>query len=154
MPKNEIIPPKPAPAIRTRENRGKRDTAGRPQPVTFHGRSFLSVIEQEHPEGFDEIYASHTFHEITMYYPMRVVLSGRFKYIFNIAHQLPYPFASDLYASPRRLRGWDERPTRGEYLEEARVWSHEVDFWGGDLDSLRARLDHIDAMGADVVYLE
>lgn len=59
----------------------------------------------------------------------------------------------DLYASPRRLRGWDERPTRGEYLEEARVWSHEVDFWGGDLDSLRARLDHIDAMGADVVYL-
>ena len=94
------VTPKPAAPIKTRENRGKRDTAGRPQPVTFHGRSFLSVIEQEHPEGFDEIYASHTFHEITMYYPMRVVLSGRYKYIFNIAHQLPYPFASDLYASP------------------------------------------------------
>ena len=35
-----------------------------------------------------------------MYYPMRVILSGNFKYIFNIAHELPYPFASDLYRSP------------------------------------------------------
>lgn len=59
----------------------------------------------------------------------------------------------DLYSSPRRLREWSERPTRGRYLEEARVWSHEVDFWGGDIESLRSRLDHIDRMGADVVYL-
>ena len=35
-----------------------------------------------------------------MYYPMRVIISGKYKYTFNIAHQLPYPFASDLYASP------------------------------------------------------
>jgi len=35
-----------------------------------------------------------------MYYPMRVIVSGRHKYILNLAHQLPYPFASDLYASP------------------------------------------------------
>ena len=35
-----------------------------------------------------------------MYYPMRSVICGRYKLIFNIAHDLPYPFASDLYASP------------------------------------------------------
>ncbi len=35
-----------------------------------------------------------------MYYPMRVVIEGNYKLIFNIAHRLPYPFASDLYASP------------------------------------------------------
>jgi len=70
-----------------------------PKGYTFHGRSFASVLEQEHPRGWDEVYASHTFHEITMYYPMRVVRERRFKLIWNIAHGLEYPFASDLHAS-------------------------------------------------------
>lgn len=97
------VKPKPGPPIRTTDNVGKRITEvrrGKPRPYKFHGRSFLGAIEQEHPKGFDEIYASHTFHEITMYYPMRVIISGKYKYTFNIAHQLPYPFASDLYRSP------------------------------------------------------
>jgi N-sulfoglucosamine sulfohydrolase len=34
-----------------------------------------------------------------MYYPMRVVRSGRYKLIWNIAHPLPFPFASDLWNS-------------------------------------------------------
>jgi N-sulfoglucosamine sulfohydrolase len=66
---------------------------------SLHGRSFLSVLETPHPEGWDEIYASHTFHEITMYYPMRVARERKYKLIWNIAHGLEYPFASDLYAS-------------------------------------------------------
>ncbi|MCG6154668.1 sulfatase family protein [Rubinisphaera margarita] len=66
----------------------------------FHGRSFLPILEQEHPEGWDSTFLSHTFHEITMYYPMRVAIDGDYKLIFNIAHQLPYPNASDLFASP------------------------------------------------------
>ena len=57
-------------------------------------------MTQPHPEGWDTLHASHTFHEVTMYYPMRVLIEGDFKLIFNIAHQLPYPFASDLQASP------------------------------------------------------
>jgi N-sulfoglucosamine sulfohydrolase len=70
-----------------------------PEDGAFHGRSFLPVLEQEKPRGWDEIYASHTFHEVTMYYPMRVVRSGRYKLIWNIAHPLPFPFASDLWNS-------------------------------------------------------
>ncbi len=58
-----------------------------------------------------------------------------------------------LYAAPKRLRTWDELPRQGHFLEEARLWSHEVDFWGGDLQSLRSRLDHIVQLGADVLYL-
>ena len=69
-------------------------------PNAFHGRSFLEVIGKEKVEGWDEVYASHTFHEITMYYPMRVVRTRRYKLIWNIAHGLPYPFASDLWAAP------------------------------------------------------
>jgi len=64
---------------------------------SFQGRSFKSVLEQEHPQGWDVTYASHTFHEITMYYPMRAVRRRRYKLIWNIAHGLDYPFASDLW---------------------------------------------------------
>lgn len=65
----------------------------------FHGKSFNPIIKESNPEGWDEIYASHTFHEITMYYPMRVVRSKNYKLIWNIAWRLEYPFASDLWAS-------------------------------------------------------
>jgi len=34
-----------------------------------------------------------------MYYPMRVVRQRKYKLIWNIAHGLDYPFASDLWAS-------------------------------------------------------
>lgn len=94
------VTPKPAPPIIPTANGDKPRRRGRLQPYTFHGKSFLKAIDEENPDGFDEVYASHTFHEITMYYPMRTLISGRYKYILNLAHQLPYPFASDLYASP------------------------------------------------------
>jgi N-sulfoglucosamine sulfohydrolase len=68
-----------------------------PKNPTFHGRSFLPILEEANPKGWDEIYASHQFHEVTMYYPMRTVRSGKYKLIWNIAHPLPFPFASDLW---------------------------------------------------------
>jgi N-sulfoglucosamine sulfohydrolase len=34
-----------------------------------------------------------------MYYPMRGIRTRRYKYIRNLAHELPYPHASDLWAS-------------------------------------------------------
>jgi N-sulfoglucosamine sulfohydrolase len=71
-----------------------------PAGVKFHGRSFLPVLEEANPKGWDEVFASHTFHEITMYYPMRVVRQRKYKLIWNIAHGLPYPFASDLWRAP------------------------------------------------------
>jgi len=64
-----------------------------------HGRSFKSVIDGEDSGSWDKVYASHTFHEVTMYYPMRVVRTRRYKLIWNIAHGLTYPSASDLWRS-------------------------------------------------------
>ncbi|HET6422761.1 MAG TPA: sulfatase [Planctomycetaceae bacterium] len=89
-----------SPPVRPAENTGKPATAGKPQPYRFHGRSFAGIFGETNPAGWDELFASHTFHEVQMYYPMRVVREGKYKYIFNIAHGLEYPFASDLYASP------------------------------------------------------
>ena len=67
--------------------------------VPFHGRSFKHILGEEDPQGWDEMYASHTFHEITMYYPMRVCRSENYKLIWNLAWRLEYPFASDLWAA-------------------------------------------------------
>jgi N-sulfoglucosamine sulfohydrolase len=63
------------------------------------GRSLLPVLETSKSDGWNEVYASHQFHEITMYYPMRAVRTRTHKYILNLAHGLEYPFASDLWAS-------------------------------------------------------
>lgn len=86
------------------------DYCGVKAPNPLHGRSFLPVLEKEKTTGWDEAYASHTFHEITMYYPTRVIRSRQYKYLLNLAHQLPYPFASDLYESPT----WQGTLKRGD----------------------------------------
>ncbi|KPF49777.1 hypothetical protein IP87_04500 [beta proteobacterium AAP121] len=58
-----------------------------------------------------------------------------------------------LYPAPKTLRTWDERPEPGRYLESHKLWSHEIDFWGGDLASTSANLQHVQDLGADVLYL-
>jgi N-sulfoglucosamine sulfohydrolase len=65
----------------------------------LHGRSFLPVLGTENPSGWDEVYFSHTFHEITMYYPMRGMRTRQYKYIRNIFSELEYPHATDLWGS-------------------------------------------------------
>ena len=70
-----------------------------PRRDDFHGRTFLPVLRDPEAGGYDEIFVSHLFHEITMYYPMRVVQNREFKLIWNIASGLSYPHASDLWES-------------------------------------------------------
>lgn len=72
-------------------------TGAKPPAYPLQGRSFLPTVEGGEGAGFDEVYGSHQFHEITMYYPMRMVRTRRYKYILNLAHQLPYPFAEDIF---------------------------------------------------------
>ncbi len=70
-----------------------------PQTHGLHGKSFLEVLKGADDTNFHTIYASHTFHEIQMYYPMRVVRDKKYKLIWNIANGLPFPFSTDLWAS-------------------------------------------------------
>ncbi|SDE17742.1 glycoside hydrolase family 13 protein [Kordiimonas lacus] len=58
-----------------------------------------------------------------------------------------------LYQPPRRLHAWNEVPKPGHPVEGADNWSHELAFWGGDLESLTGRLDYIQGLGVDVLYL-
>ncbi len=70
-----------------------------PTGYALQGKSFLTTLEDPTPKGFDEIYMSHQFHEITMYYPMRSIRTRKYKYVLNLASELSYPFASDLWES-------------------------------------------------------
>lgn len=78
----------------------------------FQGRSFWPILEEASPDGWDEVYASHTFHEVTMYYPMRVVRTRDYKLIWNIANGLEYPFASDLWNSTTWQAVLRDKPVR------------------------------------------
>jgi glycosidase len=58
-----------------------------------------------------------------------------------------------LYPAPKVLRDWSEPAKPGVDLVDAKLNSQELDFWGGDLQSLSTRMDHIQGLGADVLYL-
>jgi len=75
-----------------------KDNLG-PKIASYHGKSWIPILGDPKAEHWETIFASHTFHEIQMYYPMRVVRDKEYKLIWNIAHGLPYPFASDLWAA-------------------------------------------------------
>jgi N-sulfoglucosamine sulfohydrolase len=68
-------------------------------PANLPGRSLLSMLEQANPAGWDVVFASHQYHEVTMYYPMRMVRTRTHKYILNLANCLEYPHAADLWGS-------------------------------------------------------
>lgn len=79
---------------------GPKDNRGVSAKLSsYHGKSWLPVLGEPMASHWNSIFASHTFHEIQMYYPMRVFRDKKFKLIWNIAHPLPYPFASDLWAA-------------------------------------------------------
>jgi N-sulfoglucosamine sulfohydrolase len=77
------------------------DYAGLEDPNgPFFGKSFRSTMEKEEAASWKkELFASHSFHEVTNYYPMRAIRTHTHKFIWNIAWKLDYSFASDLWRS-------------------------------------------------------
>jgi N-sulfoglucosamine sulfohydrolase len=78
------------------------DWANAPGPKAYAlpGRSLLPILSETRPESWDRIFASHNFHEIQQYYPMRALRTREYKYIVNLAHELSYPIAGDVQSSP------------------------------------------------------
>ena len=69
------------------------------KPVELTGSSLLPVMSVEPSAGWDTIYASHNLHEVTMYYPMRVIRTKRYKLIRNLNYKMPFPIDQDFYIS-------------------------------------------------------
>ncbi|CAE7207647.1 aglB [Symbiodinium microadriaticum] len=59
-----------------------------------------------------------------------------------------------LYPDEATFHGWKELPKGGQLVESAGYYSNELAFWGGDLPSLTSKLDYIDGLGIDVLYLQ
>lgn len=71
-----------------------------PGKTARKGRSLLPIMEEEGLlDDWQIIFGSHTFHEITNYYPTRFLRTPRYKYHRNVAWQLDFPFSGDLYGS-------------------------------------------------------
>ena len=109
--------------------------AGLNEFKSWHGKSWLPVVAGKKQQHHDSIFASHTFHEITMYYPMRVVRERRYKLIWNIAHELQYPFASDLWAAPTWQRQYEQGMEAMYGKRTVGAYMHRPEFELYDLDS-------------------
>lgn len=68
--------------------------------AAFDGRSFRAGLGGEKLSGWDEVYATHNFHGITQFYPIRVVRTRRYKLLVNLESKLTFPLAPDLFYSP------------------------------------------------------
>ncbi|TVY47307.1 N-sulfoglucosamine sulfohydrolase [Lachnellula cervina] len=81
------------------------DWAGKAEqaPEGLAGQSILPILEK--PELVPEsdwkhhVFGSHTFHEVTNYWPTRFLRTRRYKYHRNVAWRLDFPFSADLYGS-------------------------------------------------------
>lgn len=67
---------------------------------SLRGRSLLPVLNQtEVQDGWRHVFGSHTFHEVTNYYPVRCLRTQTHSYLKNVAWRLDFPLASDIYGS-------------------------------------------------------
>ena len=71
------------------------------KPVTLTGSSLLPLLEKRNTQNErNVVFASHNLHEVTMYYPMRVLRNDRYKLIQNFNYKMPFPIDQDFYISP------------------------------------------------------
>lgn len=83
------------------------DWTGTHPPVDYRylplpGRSLLPILEKPDSEGWDEVFATHSFHEINQYYPTRSLRTRKYSYFLNLEPALTVPIASDVALS----RSW------------------------------------------------
>ncbi|KAI1337218.1 alkaline-phosphatase-like protein [Xylariaceae sp. FL0016] len=136
---------------------GRQPAEGQPRL----GRSILPIVDQASAEpGWDRVFGSHTFHEITNYWPTRYLRDRRLKYHRNVCWRLDFPFAMDLYASlsfegmrnaapamvgQRKLKDYIFRPAEELYdlendpAEVKNLAGEEA--WQGKLKEMRSALE-------------
>jgi arylsulfatase A-like enzyme len=96
----------------------------------LHGRSLLSVLEQEKTTGWDSVVLSHVMHEVTMYYPMRTLRERRYKLIWNLCYQMPFLNAQEVAdRSPWRLTIERGDKFIGKRTVEKYIWRDPVELY-------------------------
>lgn len=118
----------------------------------LHGQSFLPAISDPAWAGRDSVFLSHTFHEVTMYYPMRTIRTHKHKLIVNLAGGLPVPFASDLYESPtwqgalkRRDVTYGNR-SMSTFLQRSRYELYDLEADPHEIHNLAGESEHAETL--------
>ena len=117
------------------------------------GRSILPILADDNPKGWDVVFGSHQFHEITMSYPMRTIVTPKYKLIANLDNQKEYPHASDLWGSP----SWQHIRKTGEkmmgqrsvasYLQRPKEELYDLASDPNELKNLASDPAHAKALG-------
>ena len=131
------------------------DWAGAKLPdYPVHGRSLLPILEQEDPAGWDRVHFSHSFHELTMYYPMRGLRTRQFKYIRNLFPELEFPFSTDLWASKCWQNARKEGPSAkigkrpvSQYLHRAPDELYDIVADPDEVNNLAGSPEHRQVLG-------
>jgi N-sulfoglucosamine sulfohydrolase len=115
----------------------------------MQGRSFLALLANPEMPGWDEVYTSHTFHQVTMYYPVRGVRTRKYKLLWNLAHELTYPSASDLYqgatwqeALHQGSEGRYGQRRLGDYLHRPEFELYDLESDPGETKNLAGEASH------------
>jgi N-sulfoglucosamine sulfohydrolase len=129
--------------------------AGAQSDKQLQGRSFLAEMEGRDGQPADAVYASHTFHEVTMYYPMRVVRTRQHKLIWNLAYGLEYPSASDLWHSATWQAALSKGPsspyckrTVAQYLKRPEWELYDLEADPDETTNLAGDSQHADTLAA------
>lgn len=109
-------------------NQPQDNRSGRNRFRSYHGKSWLPILSDSEADHWEAIFASHTFHEIQMYYPMRVVRDHRYKLIWNIANRLDYPFATDLWAASSWQAQFQQGPDAKYGMRTVEEYIHRPPF--------------------------
>jgi N-sulfoglucosamine sulfohydrolase len=124
------------------------DFCGVPVPEGLPGRSLLSILAQENPTGFDQVFFSHCFHEVVNYFPYRVLRERRYKYRLHFASELDLPLPTDLFRSPTwqailrdKLEWMGKRPTR-TLLRHDREELFDIEADPLEVESLAGKPEH------------
>ena len=64
------------------------------------GESLMPLLRDAKSPWRDLTFYSHSFHEVTNYFPYRIARGNRYKYVRCLAPQLPMPLGTDLFDSP------------------------------------------------------
>lgn len=54
---------------------------------------------------------------------------------------------------PGGLKKWDTKPRRGVLSKEDGCYTHELEFWGGDLAGITKRISYLEELGVSILYL-
>ena len=119
------------------------------------GRSLLPILEETvRLPGWDMVFGSHTFHEVTNYWPTRFLRTPRYKYHRNVAWQLDFPFSGDLYGSLswQGIRRTDpvmigKRPLR-DYVRRPPEELYDLDADPEEVSNLAGDPEHEDLLRA------